>query len=85
MPDPVYWRGRRLPASYLNFYVAYEAVLVPSFSRRQDGMAQEILGECFPRRRIVPIDCSHIVIGLGAVHCLTQQVPALRYTAAMGA
>ena len=85
MPEPVRWRDRRLPASYLNFYVANDLVLVPRFGCRRDGEAQEILGECFPGRRIVPIDCRQIVIGLGAVHCLTQQVPALRYTRGTGA
>ena len=78
MPEPLHWRGRRLSASYLNFYVANEVVLAPRFGCRQDGVALEILGGCFPGRRIVPIDCRHIVVGLGAVHCLTQQVPALR-------
>ena len=78
MPEPLYRQGRRLPASYLNFHAANGVVLVPRFGCRQDGLAVELLGECFPRRRIAPIDCRHIVIGLGAVHCLTQQVPALR-------
>ncbi len=85
MPDPLHWRGRRLPASYLNFYAANDLVLVPRFGRPQDEVAMDILGGCLPGRRIVPIDCRHIVIGLGAVHCLTQQVPAVRYTAATGA
>ncbi len=78
MPEPLHWRRRRLPASYLNFYVANESVLVPRFGCRQDAAAMEILGACFPGRTVVPIDCRHIVIGLGAVHCLTQQVPVLR-------
>ena len=82
MPDPLYWQGRRLPASYVNFYAANDVVLVPRFGCRQDDPAAEILRECFPGRRIVPIDCRHLVIGLGAVHCLTQQVPVLRYTPA---
>ena len=78
MPEPLYWQGRRLPASYLNFHVANDVVLAPRFGCRQDAPAAEILADCFPGRRIVPIDCRHIAIGLGAVHCLTQQVPALR-------
>ena len=82
MPEPLHWQGRRLPASYLNFHVANGVVLMPRFGCQQDGLAAELLGECFPRRRIALIDCRHIVIGLGAVHCLTQQVPALRYTPA---
>ena len=82
MPEPLYWQGRRLPASYLNFYAANDVVLVPRFGCRQDDLAVETLRECFPGRRIASIDCRHLVIGLGAVHCLTQQVPALRYTPA---
>ena len=78
MPDPLYWRGRRLPASYANFYVANEVVLVPGFGCRQDGLAREILRECFPARRVVSIDCRHVVIGRGALHCLTQPVPAVQ-------
>jgi agmatine deiminase len=76
MPDPVYHRGQRLPASYANFYVANHVVLLPSFGCRQDREAQALLGDCFPERRIVPVDCRALVAGLGAVHCLTLQVPA---------
>ena len=75
MPEPLYGRGRRLPASYANFLVANEVVLVPQFGCRQDAPARDILGACFAGRRTVPVDCRGIVIGLGAVHCLTQQVP----------
>ena len=82
MPDPLTWRGRRLPASYANFYAANGVVLVPQYGSSKDGIGREILGECFQRRRVVPIECRDIVIGLGAVHCLTQQVPLMRYTPA---
>ena len=75
MPEPIYHRGRRLPASYANFYVANEIVLLPIFGSGHDGLAREILGECFAGREIVPIDCRQLLIGLGGVHCLTQQVP----------
>ena len=80
MPDPLMWQGRRLPASYVNFYVANGVVLVPQFGCPQDRRAREILGACFPARRVIPVDCRHIAVGLGAVHCLTQQVPMLSYT-----
>ena len=76
MPAPVYRRGHRLPASYANFYIANEIVIVPGFGGRGDDLAGEIVSECFPSRRVVTVDCRRIVIGLGAVHCLTQQVPA---------
>ena len=76
MPEPLYWRGDRLPASYANFYVANEVVLVPAFGAAADAAAASLLGDCFPGRRMVPIDCRHLVVGLGGLHCLTQQVPA---------
>lgn len=75
MPDPVLHRGRRLPASYANFYVANGIVLAPAFGCRQDAVACEILGDCFPGREVVPVDCRAMLVGLGALHCLTQQVP----------
>lgn len=76
MPEPLFYRGERLPASYANFYVANELVLAPSFGVAADAAASAVLADCFPGRRIVPIDCRHLVVGLGGLHCLTQQVPA---------
>jgi agmatine deiminase len=80
MPEPLYNAGQRLPASYANFYIANELVLVPVFACRQDDAACALIGECFPGRRIVPIDSRPLVTGLGALHCLTQQVPAASRT-----
>jgi agmatine deiminase len=77
MPTPQYLGEQRLPASYANFYVANGAVLVPTFGCAADDAACGILRECFPRRRVVPIDCRVLIAGLGALHCLTQQVPAV--------
>jgi len=79
MPEPLYWQGERLPASYANFYVANEIVLAPAFGVAADAAAAGLLGDCFPGRRIVPIDCRHLVVGLGGLHCLTQQVPAFSF------
>jgi agmatine deiminase len=76
MPPPLTRGPERLPASYANFYVGNEVVLMPAFSCAQDGVAEKMLAACFPGRRIVPIDSRALVIGLGAFHCLTQQVPA---------
>ena len=76
MPTPQYLGDQRLPASYANFYIANGAVLVPTFGCPADDAACGILRECFPRRRVVPIDCRVLIAGLGALHCLTQQVPA---------
>jgi len=77
MPEPQYLDEQRLPASYANFYVANGAVLVPTFGCPADDTACGILRDCFPGRRVVPIDCRVIIAGLGALHCLTQQVPAV--------
>ena len=76
MPAPVVFRGRRLPASYANFYIANKAVLVPVFNDPNDRVALNILAEAFPRRRIVGIYCGDFIWGLGALHCMTQQQPA---------
>jgi agmatine deiminase len=77
MPAPQYLETQRLPASYANFYLANGAVLVPVFGCPADDMACSILKGCFPGRRVVPIDCRVLIAGLGALHCLTQQVPAV--------
>jgi agmatine deiminase len=76
MPRPVELDGQRLPASYGNFYIGNEAVLLPVFDQPADAEAARILAPLFPGRRIVPIRANELVIGLGAFHCLTQQVPA---------
>ncbi len=77
MPRPVLHEGERLPASYANFYVANSVVLMPAFADPADALAAEVLAGCFPGRRVVPIDCRKLVVGLGAFHCLTQQLPAV--------
>jgi agmatine deiminase len=76
MPAPVELDGARLPASYGNFYIGNDVVLLPAFDQPGDEQAARILAQCFPGRRIVPIRASELVVGLGAFHCLTQQVPA---------
>ncbi|HEX5046941.1 MAG TPA: agmatine deiminase family protein, partial [Gammaproteobacteria bacterium] len=76
MPEPQYLGDQRLPASYANFYIANGAVLLPTFGCAQDDAARSILADCFPGRRVLPIDCRVLIAGLGALHCLTQQVPA---------
>ena len=65
-----------LPASYANFYIANTCVLVPAFADPSDKRAVHLIAKFFPARRIVPIDCSELIWGLGAFHCLTQQQPA---------
>jgi agmatine deiminase len=77
MPAPIVFDGLRLPVSYANFYVGNAAVLVPTFNDPQDRVALGILGECFSDRPVVGIHAGDLVWGLGTLHCLTQQEPAL--------
>jgi agmatine deiminase len=77
MPDPLHYNGERLPASHANFYIGNRAVLLPTFGGGSDDRARGILQELFPERTITGIPAADLVWGLGACHCLTQQVPAL--------
>jgi agmatine deiminase len=77
MPQPVVFEGRRLPASYANFYIANGIVLAPVFNRPNDRVALDTLAHLFPTREIVPIYSGDFIWGLGAMHCMTQQQPAL--------
>ena len=76
LPRPIVFNGQRLPASYCNFYIANGIVVVPQFDDPADAAALEILGSFFPERQTVGLPCRHLVLGLGAFHCLTQQQPA---------
>jgi agmatine deiminase len=75
MPAPVYFEGRRLPASYGNFYIANGIVLVPVFNDPNDRVALDIIADIFPDREIVGIYCGDLIWGFGAIHCMTQQQP----------
>jgi agmatine deiminase len=77
MPAPVYFEGRRLPASYANFYIANGTVLVPVFNDVNDRTALDLFADIFPDREIIPIYCGDLIWGFGAIHCMTQQQPAL--------
>ncbi|MGO4209564.1 agmatine/peptidylarginine deiminase [Terriglobus sp. 2YAB30_2] len=76
MPSPVLFEGQRLPASYANFYIANNLVLVPTFNDKNDRIALNTLADCFPDREVVGIHCGDFIWGLGALHCMTQQEPA---------
>jgi len=79
MPEPVIGgAGERLPASYANFLIANDLVLVPVFGSDHDGDALDVIRGCFPDREVVGIDCRDVVVGLGTLHCLSQQVPRER-------
>jgi agmatine deiminase len=75
MPEPLFFRGQRLPASYANFYIANDRVLVPTFNDPHDRQALGILAELFPERKVIGIHAVDLVWGLGTLHCLTQQQP----------
>ena len=74
MPEPVVFDGVRLPASYGNFLITNEVVLLPSYGR-VDDRARSIVQELFPSRHVQLVPTSNLVVGLGSIHCLTQQVP----------
>ncbi len=77
MPAPVWFNRQLLPASYANFYICNQCVLVPTFNDPHDRIALNLLAEAMPDREIVPIYCGDLVLGLGTLHCMTQQHPAL--------
>ena len=75
MPSPRVIRDQKMPASYANFYIGNEVVLVPVYGDPNDDRALGILRDCFPKRDVLGLDCTELIWGLGAFHCLTQQVP----------
>lgn len=77
MPSPVIYEDTRLPASYANFYIANQVVVVPVFNDVNDQKALEIIQSVFPDRKVVGIDSTDIIWGLGSFHCLSQQEPAV--------
>lgn len=77
MPDAVVYEDQRLPASYANFYIANAVVVVPTYRCPQDEKALQIIRDCFPTRKVVGIDSTDLVWGLGSFHCLSQQEPGV--------
>ena len=75
--EPTRTPGERLAASYVNFYIANEAVVMPAFGDPMDEKAQAILQELFPTRKVVAIPARDILIGGGNIHCVTQQIPKI--------
>ena len=73
--EPTRTPGERLAASYVNFYIANGAVVMPAFGDPMDEKAQAILQGLFPTRRVVAIPARDILIGGGNIHCITQQIP----------
>jgi agmatine deiminase len=77
MPDPISFEDQRLPASYANFYIANDLVVVPTFRSPKDEQALRIIQEAFPDRTVTGIDSTDLIWGLGSFHCLSQQEPAI--------
>ena len=75
MPEAKYIEGTRVPASYLNFYIANKVILVPTFNDKKDKLVLKMFRKYFKNRKVVPIDCSILIWGFGAIHCMTQQEP----------
>lgn len=76
LPGRIIHEGMRLPASYANFYIANGVVLVPTYHHPNDRLALGILKDLFPDRKVFGIPCAPLVVGLGSIHCVTQQEPA---------
>jgi agmatine deiminase len=77
LPKPFGFKGQQVPASYANFLIINGAVLVPTFrQKKNDATACGIIGDCFPGREIIPIDCYDLIWGLGTLHCISQQQPS---------
>jgi agmatine deiminase len=76
MPKTISDEGYRLPASYTNFYIGNEKVLVPIFDNENDGKALSILQSLFPTRKVVGIRCVDLLYGFGTIHCISQQLPS---------
>ena len=68
--------GERLAASYVNFYIANRAIVMPFLDPGRDGAAMAKLKKLFPRRRVIGVPAREILLGGGNIHCITQQVPA---------
>lgn len=77
MPHMQYDDRTKAPVSYCNFYIANKVVLAATFNDTNDAKALEILKSLFPNRKVVGIDCSEIIYGGGAIHCMTQQQPLI--------
>jgi agmatine deiminase len=75
MPDEVIYEEQRLPASYANFYIANQSVIVPVFNCAKDDVALGIIQKAFPDRKVTGIDSTDIIWGLGSFHCMSQQEP----------
>ena len=77
MPKPIFIQKVRVPASYLNFLICNRIILLPIFNDPNDFKVINIFKKFFKTRKIVGIDCSKLIWGFGAIHCMTQQEPKI--------
>ncbi len=84
MPSPVFDQGERLPASYANFYISNEHVIVPIYNCKKDDIALDIISSQFKTRKVVGVDSTDIIWGLGSFHCLSQQEPKANFSIGLG-
>lgn len=75
MPQSIWYEDYRLPASYANFLITNKRIITPIFNDVNDRLALNLLAQAFPKHEVVGINCSDLVLGLGTIHCLTQQEP----------
>ena len=78
MPSPIYIDNTRVPASYMNFYICNKIILLPIFKVKEDKKAIKIFKKYFKSKKIETIDCSKLIWGFGAIHCMTQQEPKIQ-------
>ncbi|MEM7605646.1 MAG: agmatine deiminase family protein [Myxococcota bacterium] len=76
-PGAVAPRGELVAASYLNYYLANDQIIVPQYGAHHDQEAASNLAALYPARRIRPLSARSLIEGGGAFHCMTQQEPAL--------
>ena len=77
MPSPIFIKKTRVPASYLNFFISNKIVLVPIFNVKEDKKVLKIFRKFFTKRKVIAVDCSDLIWGFGAIHCMTQQEPII--------
>ena len=77
MHSPIYIKNTRVPASYMNFYICNKKIILPTFRVKEDNIAIKIFKNYFINKKIETVDCSKLIWGFGAIHCMTQQEPKI--------
>ena len=79
MPSPIFIENTRVPASYMNFCICNKTILLPIFKVREDNLAIKIFKNYFKNKKIETVDCSNLIWGFGAIHCMTQNEPSVKF------